>query len=427
MATVTQATLREYFSRELGFWFSGTNTGTATNTVVDANIERYDTGRLRDKWVLMTSGSNDDLSRRIASVTTSTATLVSAFGAANANGNTFEIVPYDPDVMQDALQIAGRNLWPKPTRRGMRGLYLPLTNETLVVDNLIANWDFETFAASAFTSWTSFGSPSLSANTDQFVHGVQAASISGGATMGLRQNLINVAYGGRRISEMVGKTLNVRGWLFADGASDARLRVTFNGTSYTNGVYHGGGYEWEGPNIHSVQASIPDSPSEMTIEIAKDTTALVVADAVVAWIDPVSEYTMPTAFYPHGPSKVLAQRYVARPMGEYVSVGQRYPQSGLVLRLEGPGRLTIPTTDAGTIEIDDTEAELLVAEAAAVLFRNLAGVEPELRERHIANAREWQAIADLRRESYGKLLPPANKHNGWRVSPEEARIIYLDR
>ena len=138
MATTTRSRLRALLATATGFYYSGTNTGTTTNTVVDTGILRWDTGRLIDRWVYMTAGTNTGESRRISAVSTSTATVGTAFSGANANGNTFEILPFDPDIMHYSLEEAMRTVWPKPARlgRAAKGLYAPRTDDSLVVDNL---------------------------------------------------------------------------------------------------------------------------------------------------------------------------------------------------------------------------------------------------------------------------------------------------
>ena len=139
---ITGERLRELMAQALGFYFSGTNTGTSSSAVTDANIARYDTGSLTNKWVLITSGNRDTQSRRIASTASTTSTLVTALSGALANGDTFLILPYDPDVMDYNIEQACRNLWPEPTTRGIRGLYRDDT-QYAVVDNLLDNFSFE--------------------------------------------------------------------------------------------------------------------------------------------------------------------------------------------------------------------------------------------------------------------------------------------
>lgn len=160
MALVTMARLRSMLGEVTGFYYAGINTGTATDTVVDAELERWDTGRLTDRWVMMLAGNNVGKSRRISSVSTSTATMVSAWAAANASGDTFDIYPYDPGIMEYAIQEAVRNVWPKPVagRGAARGLYRRAV-EYIVVDNLLSSPFFETSESTgAITAYADYDS-----------------------------------------------------------------------------------------------------------------------------------------------------------------------------------------------------------------------------------------------------------------------------
>ena len=429
MATTTRSRLRALLATATGFYYGGTNTGTATNTVVDTNLQRWDTGRLIDRWVLMTAGNNDGESRRIASVSTSTATVGTAFSGSNANGNTFDVLPFDPNIMHYALEEAMRTVWPKPSRLGRapRGLYLPLIDESVVVDNVLTNGSFEL----GTTGWTNIGTPSTAAQTSLRVHGVQSMGVTAsGATEGIEQNI-------RTSLDMVetnGKTLHVRGWIWASVASAARMRVTFDGSTFTNGDYHSGDSHWEGPRIHSIDVDIASDPSEITISCEITDGNVAYFDLLTAWVDPIAEYTMPTTMYPDNLLRVLQQVYEERPEGPYAPIRVGGSRSGRVLRLEGINRITVPTTDAGTTEVDEIEAELIVAEAAIHMFRVVGNTERENRIEYLQESERWERRALELRESVGHSFPGADVPTGWRVTPEKhsgtsaaARFLYLER
>ena len=425
MATTTRARLRALLAGATGFYYSGTNTGTATDTVVDTEIQRWDTGRLTDRWVLMTGGNNDGNSRRVSSVTTSTATVLPAWGAANANGNTFEFLPFDPDVMHRAIEEAIRTSWPKPTRRSRapRGLYQKDPNETLVVDNLVSNWDFETNTTGpvAFTGWTITGGGTFTAETTRVWHGAQSAAAVAGAAGGIEQNLFTAT----NVDDIVTKMIHIRAAIWETVASSTRLSVSFDGSTFTYGAYHGGGEEWEDGSTMYIDTGVPTGATEMTVAVEWAAGSAPYIDNVVAWIDPVTEYTMSTAFYPNGPSQVYIQRDSSRPNGLYVPLQESVP--GRILRLTGMQRLSVPTTDAGTVEIDETEAEFLVAEAAMHMFRVLKNEEPENADRYEKNEAYWIERADELRGSVGHLGLPAGERKMWSVSGDDSRILRIHR
>jgi len=420
--------LRALLGQATGFYFSGSATSTGdTTSLIDTKVMRYDTGKLTNLWALMlvcTQTSIQGTSRRVSSSIASSGdmTLVNALAATTTSADTYELLPYDPEIMQAAIQEAIRTVWPKPFpgSRAPKGLYRSDPDETLMVDNLLLNPSFETSTTGpvAFTNWTSIGSPTLATDTSLRVHGTQSARIDAtGATEGLEQNILSRV----DIADAAGKTLHVRGWLWALTADIARLRVTFNGTTFTNGPYHQGGGDWESPSTQKIDVAIPaetTTAQEMTIsaEVAESGTALVRVDLVVAWIDPIAEYTMPAAFYPNGPSRVLQQVYEDKPEGLYLPITTPIP--GRILRLTGAGRLTVPTTDAGTTEVDENEAELIIAEAAKHMFAMLGDKD---------KSQEWERKANELRASVGHLLPGADEHTYWHVSGDATRKLVLAR
>ena len=422
MATTAQSRLREMLVRATGLYISDTTSGSGAGdgtTVVDTSIVRYDTTLLTDKWLLLTSGSASGESRRIASVSTSTITMVSAFSAQVAGSVTYEIMSYPPEIYHDAIRQATRTVYPL--------LYLPLRDETLAVDNLLSNFDFETFSGGAFTGWSSIGSPTLAAQTNRVMHGDQSASMAAtGATEGLEQNILASS----DFSSAVGKTLHVRAWLYATVADAFRMRVTFDGSTYSNGPYHGGDDEWEGPNLHRIDATIEANATEMTISFEATSGNTGYADLVVAWIDPVTRYTIPTTFI-SGPHRVSQQVDQLEPDGAYAPLGPgNFPMPGRLLRLEGMGRLSVPSADTGTTEVDENRAEMIIAQAGVYFYRTLGGYDPGSRDRHDQEVNRWQLDVERLKRQPGIAMAPMSSHShaGFSFSGDSGnRYLVLDR
>lgn len=422
MPTVARSTLRPMVSRNAGFFYSSSATSDGNaggTTVVDTTIARFDTNLLTNKWLYLTSGAASGEAQRIASVSSSTITLAVAVSVKVLSGVTYEIMSYDPLEVHQSLLTAIRQLYPT--------LYLPIFDETIVVDNLVANFDFET---GTFTSWSSVGSPTLTANTSYFVHGSQSANIAGAAGVGMSQNLITAARGFQGINEASKKTLHVRGWLRATDASNIRLRLTFNGSTYTNGSYHQGRDDWEGPNRHRLDVTIPADATEMTMSIEKSTGVAAQADMVVAWIDPITRYTQPTSIV-DVVDRILQQDNELAPNGEYTLLNQgNTPIPGRLLRLEGKGYLSEPSTDAGTVEISQPRAELLTAYATHLLFDRLQHTDAGNAVSHEKKGADW-----LKRAEAMAARPGVRMHRngvseriGWHsLDSSGTRYIYLVR
>ena len=181
----------EMLGRATGFFVSSTATGGSTTTVVDAGIVRYDANILKNKWLFIVTATQSTIvgtSRRISSLSTSTITVDSAYAATTTSGDTYYILSVDPDVMIDSLQQAARTLYPY--------LYLPTQDETLVVDNLLTNWDFETWDDSSTpNSWADKGDvdPTVAQEANRKVHGTYSAIVTaGGAGQGIEQNALRM-------------------------------------------------------------------------------------------------------------------------------------------------------------------------------------------------------------------------------------------
>ena len=427
MATTTRSRLRALMGPGLGFFFSSTTTGTVADggaTITDTALSRFNSTQLVEQWVYIVDGDSAGEAQRISSVSddaNGVVTLVRSFPAAIASGVAYLILAEEPSRIHLALEQAIRRL------NGKNPLWL--SDETLVVDNLVQNPLFATFAGGAFTNWTSIGTPTIAQNTDYFWHGSQSANITpGSANEGLEQNLLTAANGWGRIDRAGEKTLHLIAALRATVASSARLRVTFDGTTYTDdAAYHSGDDDWEGPTLHRIDVAIPANPTEMTVSVEGATTDAFQGGMVVGWIDRIHRYTVPTSFvYPH-PHFVYQQRHEDRPNGEYVKLTEgAWPTPGRILRLEGMGRLSVPTTDAGTVELDETQGEILAALATRILNRTMKNVDTESREERLQDEREWDIEADRLRASVGdhEFFHTVNRRQGWRVQ-KASGVSYL--
>ena len=423
---MTRVLLLERLSQSFNDWWSQASTAVgSTTTTVDSKLAQLSAD---DDFCLnwyIRKVATDEVRRITGGYLASTNTIThAAFPAAVGNAATYELHRIDPTLKHNALLRASVLCFPNGARHG---LYIPLRDEPLVGDNLVSNFDFETFAGGAFTGWDSVGSPTLTQNTSYFVHGSNAANIAGAASTGISQNLLTVANGFARIDQAAGRPLHIRGWLRATDASNIRLRVTFDGSTYTNGSYHSGDDDWEGPTVHTIDVSIPTNATQMTVSIEKSTGVAAQADMVIAWINPVHRYTIPSSIL-RGPFQVLQQAYMDRPNGPYVPIAAyATPTPGRLLRLTGMGLLSQPTTDAGTVEIDTNQAEYFLAQASQWLYRALVqGGSQQERDYMKQLRQEWQQDIALM-ERNGTTMPnmAAERPMGvWRVE-EEAGIRNL--
>ncbi len=324
---------------------------------------------------------------------TTTITLESALTAQIKTGTSYELHRYDPSDLNAAINRSVQLLHPH--------LYIAKRDETLIVDNLLTNGSLDTFSTT-FTGWTNIGTPTLAAETTRKVHGSGSASITAsGATEGIKQNIYTTV----NVREVVGNTLHVRGWNFAAVADAARIRVTFDGSTDTNGSWHGGDAEWENDSTQYIDVTIPADATEMTISLEVTDGNTGYFDLIRAWVDPVYRYTIPSAIL-KGPYTLSVQNDLDKPEGRFTPVddfsveedsGTRYlilghaMTPGLIMRLTGIGVLSTMSSDSGTTEIDAPRTHLVVARAAQWLFENLAADSAlEGREVYEAQAAKWE-------------------------------------
>ncbi len=367
MATTTRLALLQLLSEALhDYWSAVTTSAGSGTTILDTKLKRISGGDpdfCIDQWVRNVATGEI---ATISAYVDATGTITHGSITAVANGATYELHRIDPQLKLDALKRASVLCFPYGIQRG---LYLPLTDESLVVDNLLTNPSLDTFSTT-FTGWTNIGTPTLDDETTRKVHGTGSASITAsGATEGIKQNIFTKI----NIKEMVGKTLYVRGWVFCNTASSARLRVTFDGSTYANAPYNAGDAEWEGPDVQKIDVAIPADATEATIscEVADGVTAYF--DLVTACIDPIHRYAVPSSMI-RGPFEVLQQDDESDPSGTYSRIPNYWaPTQGRVLRLMGMGTLEQPTTDAGTVSIGEPHTEYFIAQAVRYVYRSLLG------------------------------------------------------
>lgn len=409
--------MRGLLARNMGWFFAGscTSSGSST-TVVDDKIQRYGVGRLGQKWLKILDGNRAGEITRISSVSGSVITVSPELTGAPGSGALYEIYEYDPTDMDDMLADAGRALYPD--------IYLPIRSEVLIVDNLLENPSMENVTGSNIDNWTASGSGSLAIETSRVFHGARSALLTGsGASKYLTQDIPTNSKG------LVGATITFRAWVWTTSASGGRLNINWqSAATTTNGSYHTGDGSWRELTVSGV---IPADATRITLECEAADTAAVYFD--LAWGHagkPKYRYAIPTEII-QGPHYVSMQHTDGVPDGIYDRLGQyQRPTRGRMLRLEGMGIISAPTTDAGTIEIGEPRLRVLVDKAAAIFHRRMANEFPDQREKHRESAAEWENVTAVALTRPGiKMLPMAS----WRSlgvyhtdEDEDGRYLVFD-
>jgi hypothetical protein len=303
---------------------------------------------------------------------------------------------------------------------------LPIIDESLVVDDLLANSDFETFASGSFTNWTLAGASATDGTETTIVfHGAQSAKIgSASATAQIYQDVtINV-------KEITSRTVLFKMWVYATVADVARIRLDWDGSNFASSPYHTANDQWE---LLSVEASVPSSATKVRA-ICEVATGSQTAYFDAGWlaVDSVSRYTLPTTII-NGPQRVSEQVNPNDANAPYYPLPPySRPRTGRRLRLEGMGLLTRPTTETGTTEVDGARVNLIVAYAAHFLFRMQATkASGSDRDYYNEEAQRWFDEAETLRLSPGIAMRSmsAEKRRGtWHTEEDAAgRYLVFDR
>ena len=357
--TTTRATLRQNL-QELyyGDYWSLTSTaaGDSDTIVCSALAERAEgDDAFPGWWALNVASGHAGIGeeRRVKGSGGYTASTTSlefnyAFGTTLGDAKAFELSRYAPADYHIAINRAIEQLHPT--------LYLPIKDETLIVDNLLSNSDMETYAATVFTGWTEVGSPTSSEESTIVFHGTNSAKLVASGAVGQMTQAPSI-----NIDEVTGKTAHAGFRVYATDANAARIRLDWDGSNFENSSYHSGNDQWE---LLKVSGAVPSTATQVKVilEVADGYTAYF--DLGYLYIDPIYRYTVLSTII--GEPHFLSMQYDEDDAnGSFYAV--RKPTPGRLLRVEGKGYLSRPTTDTGTTEVDGARVNLILARAAIIM------------------------------------------------------------
>ena len=394
MGTTARSEIRQLISEEDGDWYESTTTsagGASGDTIIDTgtqDLTEVDDGI--SGYYILTSGNNSADIRRIKATggftqSSGTVTPTRVHSAQIASGVTYEIHDVDPLDKHVAINRALEQCF-------SLGLYLPIRDETLVVNDLLSNSLYETFSG-GFTNWAEVGSPTVTQETTIKFMGTQSAKVvaSGAAGQLTQAPTIN-------IHEVTGKTAQFWRWVYATAADTARVRLDWDGTNFENSSYHTGNDQWE---LLKAEGSVTDAATQVK-------TICEVADGGTGYFDgpgglmisdyrgDIVRYTLPTSII--ALHSVLMQQNEEH-IDDYIKIPRNIgPVSGRILRLIGRNYLTRPATDSATTEVDGPRLSVVVAKSLEILYRIRAGktLDRDEKEGLLEDASSWAAEASRR-------------------------------
>ena len=376
MATTTGKVLRQLLSERMGDYNPLTTSSagnSAKTSLVDTGLKNLPGGDDDDfclGWYVLITDSDAASDGEIR--------RVSGYSASGADGDSptiivgqpftggqietdisYELHRWDPTLKKESINRAIRLLYPT--------LYLPIRDESIVVDDILLNGNMEDWNSTndAPDSWTLVNSPTVTRESSTVFRGTYSAKlISPSGSVGQLTQAPDT-----NLPDIAGKTATIRARVKTDAATQARLILEF-GTATENGDYHTGDNEWQ---RLSASRTVPDDATEVTgkLEVIAGTKTAYF-DHVYLTIDPVYKYTLPTTIV-NWPSHITMQHSEADVDGQFYPFKPGgIPIAGRILRIEGMGILTQPSTDSATVEIGSPHVDLVTAYAEMLFWRQMA-------------------------------------------------------
>lgn len=426
MASTTKTNLRKALSENTGDYVSFTTSadGNSNKDSLVANVLKNQPGGadpdgFLERYFLSTDGSNSGEARRCknyAPNSTNGAEVItqSQFTNATSSGDAFEMHRIDPELKDTAVAQALLELYPV--------LYLPIRDETLIVDSLLLNGDFEDFATSNVPDdWTESGTGTTTEETSTVFHGSSSLKMvagSGGVYQWYQDLDIN-------LDDAAGKSLLFKMRGHTNGASQARLILNFGGSD-TDGTYHDGDSDWQ---LLTVDAAIPTDATRARVIIEAAASATVYFDTGWGAVDPIYQYTVPSTII-RGPMQILQQHNENLPKGPYYPLTPgAAPTRGRILRLTGMGILTVPTTESATTEIGEPRLRLVAAYAALKLVEILGERSASEQVSNLTRRKTgWERTVERLSKQPGirmGQMPVERFRNTWAIG-EDANGKYID-
>lgn len=332
-----------------------------TTTIIDTSLANLPGGGdddfCEDWYIKITEAGHNSVGqiRRISSYAQSsnTITWLETIPTLLSSAEAYELHRYDPADKALALNQA--------IEKVIDDFYLPIRDETLVVDQRLAEWDFENDSGGSprFTGWTEVGSPTVTKETSIIFHGTGSAKVVASGADGQLTQTRN-----QDVHEITNKQVTFRAWAFATAADKVRIRLDWDGSNFDNSIFHSGEDQWE---QLTVTAQVPSTATQVKYicEVVDGSTGYF--DAAYAYDVPIHRYTLPTAFvYSH----ITQQVDESLPGGPFIGFGRGWlPVPGRILRVEGKTLLSTMATDAGTTELNAPQTRALAIYAAGLLYR----------------------------------------------------------
>lgn len=434
MATTTLISLQQSLSENIGdheSFDTSANGDSQGKTVVASALLNLPNGvdedafedqyiEINDTDATQADGEVRRIDAYVADPDNPTPRMQSAFSEQIKSGITVILHRFNPVDKKNVIRQALLELYSD-------GLYNPIKDETLIVDNLLTNSGFETFASSAFTGWTTVGSPTLTRETTIVMHGSSSAKIvSSGSAVGQLTQAPSI-----NIDELTNDQVESKRWVYATEPNTARMRLDFGNSVFSNSVFHSGRDQWE---LLELDASVPVAATQVKQICESAISGTSYFDHGWMAVGRIYEYTLPSSIIT-GPHRVTQQADEDDVDGPYYEIPDGWrPTTGRLLRVQGKGVLSQPTTNTGTTEIGEPQVRLVVAYAEMLLWRLMASParsSRQDRQGYIEAGRDAAAKVAVLKAQPGMKTPPlgAQRHrDSWHLETDSnGKILVFSR
>ena len=390
MAGFTVANLRPRLGQKLGPYVSGTADGSGSTTTIlkDAGVlDRYADNLLRGRWIYFTSGSDSGTWRHLSASDQSDATITWVGAISTApHSVTYEIYQFEPDMMAQALRDAAKVLYAEGLLSARRDLVVAVANSP-VRDPAFTDWTTSTGLNTSF--WT--------ANTSSVAQQTSNSRL-GGFTCRVQTsngNIETVVSNPDFMNDLEDNTFTVKAIVKTATAASGAVGF-YDGTSNTKSSYHTGGGAWE--VLEKEITGFTAQAANPSVRVFRDSGGSI--DVGLVWVKSgidLREYALPTLL-PSGPDEVwlsrdLAEKMYATPgralwdrldnwhfrqghqVGSFKAQESIWFDSSLpgeyLIRAVGSAPVLVSTTDADTVEIEEEDTEILLAQAVIELVSRM--------------------------------------------------------
>ena len=423
-------------SKEIGDYWAGTTDGAGgATTLVDSALKAKANDWITDEtYVILTEEPAGAAAiydeRKVSSLDNSTGTLTTlTFAAAPGTGIDYSLHRlFQPSEKRRALVTAAKDLYP--------ALFSQILNEELVSGNWLEDGSFERWTSSTDpTKWTDTTLTATQTTTSPyFKHGLTSCKLDTAAG-----TLVQSISENDNLKFLAGRNVTFTLQVWCDTASALRISIN-DGTTQTYSSYHVGdsAYTADNPRDDSLYVTqyIDKNATQITFTIHSESAAstsyvddarvisdynsgLYVGHLGIAHNTPHQVYIEPY-YYSRQEPWIRVRDYRVDKNG-YLFLPTTYP-SDLRLRLLGTGYHDFTasgvasTAWTATVDLDEPELQVLVAQAALYLYTwmSMPNDESGTREAYQQMIGFWKQELKERKSRFGMKSPGATVHWGIR-------------